>query len=244
MSNPIAIFVADQHSCNPDQNECNFHDQMLVALSNENTGSLQHIVSIYQQHNEKQLLKDLVTFLRDEDIFSRLAPWVEWNETAILAVVRQLRPLHAHTPHIASWCEDTLMNQTSPALQQWQLHWAALNGQLDVMETLLQNNTASDNLFSHVLASDNKQLLDVIAPYARSTLQDPLPILALAYEVAHYCDDVSWIDPLLAQYTTEEIHESIQKSDNSQNLDAFRSYIVQYNLKDLSNNNSSKNRRL
>ena len=220
----------------------NWRADMFTAARNKDTAELATLIPWCQNHAGVEFEEHLTRTLHDPTVFLTIAPHVAWNDSVVLRIARELRSNHTDHPQLVEWVNSTLMTRTAPELQPWQLHWAGLSEQWNQIEPFLQQGCPADMLFLCVIGSGNKDLLDMMTPYARSTLCDPVHVLALAYEFAHHTDDTSWIAPLVDQYTIDELSDHISAS--GQDLTAFGSYVVQHHLKELPEGSSFKAKRL
>lgn len=215
---------------------------VLEAALRENE-PLDQIVSSYQRDQPQDFVTQLTGMVNIPTKFLKVAPHVLWNDNLLYSVVCVVRNTNLGNPEFVRWVNDTVIPNRAPHLQAWKMYWAGLSEQWDVVTQLLTEGIQSDLLFSYALAQENKTLLDFIGPFARETLKDPICALALAHDVAMEHNDLSWIDPLLNQYPSDEICEGLS-SYNNPSLEAFRSYVVQYYLKELPESSSVKHKKM
>lgn len=204
---------------------------------------LENIVPIYQREQPEDFVDQLTGMVNIPTKFLKLAPHVAWNDDLLYSVVCLVRNTNVENDHFVQWVNDTVMPNSAPPLQAWKVYWAGLTEQWNVMTQLLEGGVQSDLLFAYALAQENKTLLDFIAPFARNTLKDPICAFALAHDIAMDYNDPSWIDPMLEQYSSDEICEDLS-SYSTPSLEAFRSYVVQYYLKELPESSSVKLKKL
>ena len=220
----------------------NWRADMLNAARNKDTAVLATLIPWCQHNATAEFQEHLTKTMHNPNVFLTIAPHVVWSDSTVLHIARELRSNHMEHPQLVEWVNTTLMTRTAPELQTWQLHWAGLSQQWSDIEPFLQRGCPADMLFLCVIGSGNKDLLNMMTPYARNTLCDPVHVLALAYEFAHHTEDTSWIAPLLDQYTIDELSDQISASD--QDLSAFGSYVVQHHIKELPEGSSFKAKRL
>lgn len=220
----------------------NWRAEMFEAVRNADHTILAELTPLYQKNQPVEFASHLTDLLHEPSSFLVAAAYVNWDNTTLLRIARELRPGHTEHAQLSEWIDHNLMGRSAAELQPWKLHWAGLRQDWTVIEPLLKNSLDADMLFFCVIVAGNKHLFEQMTPYARATLRDPIYVLEMAYERAHSTDDVSWIDPLLEQYSVDELSDEISASHASS--DAFRSYIIQYNLKDLPESRSSHVKRL
>lgn len=235
------IFIQDTISTSPEPT--NWSVALHQALGQGNEQCIRDAVTGFQKEQPEKFVEQLVNQLNTPTKFLQMAAHTVWDDHIHLQVARQLRSHHTDDPDLVTWVNETLMKSTSPSLEHWQLHWAVLCENLNVLEDLLRNNAQSDGVFLSILASERKEMFDVVVPFARATLQDPTYTLALAHRISQEHDNFVWIDRLLEQYTCEEVCEGIARS-NPALLDDLRNYVVQYYLKELPQGSSIKSKKI
>lgn len=234
---PIPIFIQDLTNHEP-------HNWRLVLeTALRDNGPLEPIVSRYQQNEPQSFGNQLTGMVNIPKKFLKVAPYVLWNDDLLYSVVCVVRNTHLENPEFVQWVNDTVIPNKAPHLQAWKMYWAGLSEQWNVLTQLLKEGVQSDLLFSYALAQENKYLVDFIAPFARETLKDPICALALAHDIAMEYNNSSWIDPMLKQYPLDEICQELSLCHNP-SLEAFRSYVVQYHLKELPESSSVKHKKM
>jgi len=236
------IFIQDTINTSPEAT--NWPLVLHQALGQDNNDhQIKDAVSGFQKAQPEKFVEQLVNQLNIPTKFLRMAAHTVWDDDIYLQVARRLRSHHTNDANLAQWVDTAIMERTSPLLHTWQLHWAVLCENLSVVERLLHNNVQSDGVFLSILASGGKELFEVVAPFARATLHEPIYTLAFAHRISQEHENFEWIDRLLEQYTCEEVCEQISLS-NPTLLDDLRNYVVQYYLKELPSGSSIKSKKI
>lgn len=233
----MTIFIQDLINPEPQ----NWRFVLETALRGDE--SLEQIVLSYQREQPQDFADQLTGMVNTPNKFLKVAPHVVWHNDLLYSVVCLMRNTNVRNADFVRWVNDTVMPNPAPSFQAWKAYWAGLSEQWDVMTQLLEEGVQSDLLFSYTLAQENKTLLDFIAPFARRTLKDPICAFALAHDIGMDYNDPSWIDPMLEQYTSDEICHELSLYHNP-SLEAFRSYVVQCYLKELPASSSVKQKKL